>query len=65
MQHPLIIWRPEGNYKNLLRTFCSMRDQDLLNIQSVDYPITTYELEIKCDRQTFESHLKWLFFWVW
>jgi hypothetical protein len=34
MQHRLIIWRPEGNYKNLLRTFCSMRDQDLLNIQS-------------------------------
>lgn len=34
MQHPLIIWRPEGNYKNLLRTFCSMRDQDLLNVQS-------------------------------
>jgi hypothetical protein len=57
----LIIWQPEGNYKDLLRTFCAMRDHDLLGIQSIDYPVTTYELEIKCDRQTFESHLKRIF----
>jgi hypothetical protein len=61
----MIIWKPEGNYRNLLRTFCDMRDRNLLDIQAVDYPITTYELEIKCDRLTFESHLKWIFFGVW
>lgn len=49
----IIIWEPSGNYRNVLRTFCSLRDRNLLNIQSVDYPTTTYELEIKCDRQTF------------
>lgn len=61
----MIIWQPEGNYRNLLRTFCAMRDQDLLDNQQIEYLITTYALEIKCDRQTFGSHLKSLFFGIW
>ncbi len=49
----MIIWKPKGNYRNALRVFCALRDRNLLDIQAVDYPITTYELEIKCDRLTF------------
>ena len=32
-----------------------MRDRGLLDIQAVDYPVTTYELEVKCDQLTFTN----------
>ena len=49
----MIIWVPKGNYSRVLRTFCAMRDRGLLDIQAADYSVTTYELEVKCDRLTF------------
>lgn len=43
----MIIWKPEGHYKNLLEIFCNMRDRDLLQITQGYEPdgAMFYELE--------------------
>jgi hypothetical protein len=61
----MIIWEPKGNYSRLLRTFCAMRDRNLLDIQAIDYPVTTYGIDIKCDRRVFFDEFNWLFFSIW
>ena len=58
-----IIWRPEGNYKNLFDIFCNMRDRGMLQITQHHVTDTAmyYKLEILItNSHLFLRYLKYL-----